>query len=121
MNIELTGGKDVFVTDMLRERVELKLSKVESRLGQDIFFRVRFEKEGNDLVSCHIHFNIARNEFDAKASEDEIVKAADGAIAKIERQLKKLQDKQSARGGLTIRETVDLEEPADDAAKDTDL
>jgi ribosomal subunit interface protein len=121
MNIELTSGKDVLVTDMLRERVEQKLAKVESRLGQKLFFRVRFEKEGVDMVSCHIHFNSSRSEFDAKASEDEIVKAADGAVAKIERQLKKLQDKQSARGGLTIRETVDLEEPAGDAAEGSDL
>ncbi|MBM4290863.1 MAG: ribosome-associated translation inhibitor RaiA [Deltaproteobacteria bacterium] len=121
MNIELTSGKDVLVTDMLRERVEQKLAKVESRLGQQLFFRVRFEREGADVVSCHIHFRSTRNEFDAKASEDEVVKAADSAVAKIERQLKKLQDKQSARGGLTIRETVDLEEPAGEGAEGSDL
>ena len=30
MNIEMTSGKDVNITEMLRDRVELKLNKVES-------------------------------------------------------------------------------------------
>ena len=113
MNIELTSGKDISVPEMLSERLEQKLSKIESRLGQKLTCRVRFEKEGVNGVSCHIHFNSPRHEFDAKSTEDEIVKAADQAMSKIERQVRKLQDKQSSRGSDTIRETVDIEEPAE--------
>ena len=113
MNIELTSGKDVSVPEMLSERIETKLAKVEGRLGQKLTCRVRFEKEGVSQVSCHIHFSSSRHDFDAKGTEDEIVKAADSAIAKIERQVRKLQDKQSSRSTDTIRETVDIEEPSE--------
>jgi ribosomal subunit interface protein len=113
MNIELTSGKDLSIPEMLTERIEQKLAKVEARLGQKITFRVRFEKEGVNQLSCHIHFSSSRHDFDAKATEDEVVKAADQAISKIERQVRKLQDKQSSRGGATIRETVDVEEPVE--------
>ena len=113
MNIELTSGKDVMIPEMLSDRIEMKLGKVESRLGQKLTFRVRFEKEGVNRLSCHVHFSSPRQDFDAKATEDEIVKAADQAISKIERQVRKLQDKQSSRGSATIRETVDVEEPVE--------
>ena len=109
MNIDLTGGKDVQLTEMLKERVEQKLSKVESRLGQKLFFRVRFNKEPVEQFSCQIHFNSARTEFNAAATEDDLIKAADQAVSKIERQLRKYQSKQDPRGSTSIRETIDRE------------
>ena len=109
MNIDLTGSKDVIISEALRERVELKLSKVESRLGQKPFFKVRFEKKSIDQYSCQIHFNGIKTEFNASAIGEDLMKASDQAISKIERQLKKFQTKHAPRGGLTIRETVDLE------------
>lgn len=109
MNIELTSGKDVTVPDMLKERVESKLSKLEARLGQKLFFRVRFDKEAVDQYTCQVHFNSSRSEFNASASEDDLVKSADQAIGKIERQLKKFHSKQSAKGRMSIRDTMDVE------------
>ena len=120
MNIELTGGKEIQITDLVRERVELKLSKVESRLGQKLFFRVRFDKEGVDSYTCQIHFNGKGTEFNASATEDDLVKSADQAVNKIERQLKKFQTKKAPRGGLSIRDTVDFEPEMSDLG-DVDL
>jgi ribosomal subunit interface protein len=109
MNIELTSGKDIVVPEVLRERLEQKLSKVESRLGQKVFFRVRLSKESVDSFSCQIHFNGARTEFNASAQEDDLIKSSDQAVSKIERQLKKYLTKNAPRGGESIRDTVDLE------------
>jgi ribosomal subunit interface protein len=109
MNIEMTSGKDVDINEMLRDRVELKLTKVESRLGQKLFFRVRFDKEAADQYTCQVHFNSSRSEFNASATEDDLIKSADQAISKIERQLKKFQSKQSTKGRMSIRDTTDIE------------
>ena len=109
MNIEITRGKDVQVSELLRERMEHKLSKVESRLGQKLVVRVRIDKSGNENYNCHIHFNSARTDFDASAEEDDMIKAADSAVNKIVRQLRKLQTRLNPRGGETIRETLDVE------------
>jgi ribosomal subunit interface protein len=107
MNVELTHGKDVDVSPMLRERIEQKLAKVESRLGQKLSFRVRIEKEHNDYVS-HIHFHETRD-FDANASDAELSKSVDAALQKIESQVRKYHDRHDQKSGETIRETVDLD------------
>ena len=109
MNIELTSGKDVSVPDMLRERVESKLEKIEARLGQKIFFRVRFGKESAERYTCQVHFNSSRSEFNASATEDDLIKSADQAIGKIERQLSRFQSKLASKGRMSIRDTTDLE------------
>ena len=109
MNIELTGGKEIEITDLMRERIELKLSKIESRLGQKLFFRVRFDKEGVDSYTCQIHFNGKGTEFNASATEGDLIKSSDQAVNKIERQLKKFQSKQSTKGRMSIRDTTDIE------------
>jgi ribosomal subunit interface protein len=109
MNIELTSGKEIEITDLISERIELKLSKIESRFGQKLFFRVRFDKEGGESYTCQVHFNGKGTEFNASATEDDLIKSADQAISKIERQLKKFQSKKMPWGGLSIRDTVDFE------------
>ncbi len=107
MNVELTHGKDVDVSPMLRERIEQKLSKIEGRLGQKLSFRVRIEKEHNDYVT-HIHFHETRD-FDANAKDDDLSKSVDSAIQKIETQVRKYHDRHDQKSGDTIRETVDLD------------
>ena len=109
MNIELTSGKDIVIPQMVKDRIEQKLSKIESRLGQKLFVRVRFDKEAVDQYHCQIHFNGGRNEFNASTNADDLIKAMDQSVAKIERQISKAQQKQSNRDRQTIRDTVDLE------------
>ncbi len=89
MNIELVG-KDLPLTEMLRERLELKLGKIESRLGTKLFVRVKLQGERNSRFSCAIHFNGEGHEFQAASSSDDLIKAVDDAIAKIERQVAKV-------------------------------
>jgi ribosomal subunit interface protein len=108
MNIELTSGKEVNVSEMLRERVESKLEKIEDRLGAQLFFRVRFEKVSADQYSCQINFSSSKSRFSASATEDDLIKSADQAIAKIDRQLKRVQSKKASRDRTSIRDTIDL-------------
>lgn len=95
MNIELVG-KDLHPSEMLKKRLETKLGKIETRLGEKLFVRVRLGREANNQYSASVHFAAARREFNATAENEDLIKAADGAIAKIERQVKKVQHKNEA-------------------------
>ncbi|MCB9536316.1 MAG: ribosome-associated translation inhibitor RaiA [Myxococcales bacterium] len=88
MNIELVG-KDLPVSEMLKDRIEQKLGKIESRLGQKLFVRVKMQPAPKDRFNCAIHFTGGGHDFNANATGDDLVKAADEAVSKIERQVKK--------------------------------
>lgn len=90
MNIEL-AAKGIHTTDMLKSRIEQKLGKIEARLGHKLFIRVKLT-QANERYTCSIHFT-AHNDFNATATSSDLVKAADEAIHKIERQVNKAQQK----------------------------
>ena len=97
MNLEVIG-KDLNPSEMLKGRLESKLGKIEQRLGQNLFVRVRLETEANRQFSCGIHFQGAGHEYNANATSSDLVKAADEAMHKIERQVSKAQHRpESAR------------------------
>lgn len=98
MNIELVA-KNLPASDMLKSRIEQKLSKIESRLGQKLFVRVRLSDEGNEQYGCSIHFSAGR-EFTAATVSPTLTQAADESIAKIERMLRKTS--RSPRGGAPV-------------------
>lgn len=98
MNIEFVG-KDLNLSDTIKQRVERRLTKIEARLHQKLFVRVKFGQESASEYSCSVHFN-ARHDFNAQATADDLFKAADEALSKVERQIGRLND----RGrGETIR------------------
>ena len=105
MNIELVG-KDLPLSDMLKDRIETKLSKLESRLGQKLFVRVKLQGEQNSRFSCAINFNWAGSEFNATATHTDLIRATDESLSKIERQVGKLHQKADLRRGETIRTTT---------------
>ena len=87
MNLELVG-KDVQPLDGLRNRIEQKLGKIESRIGQSLFARVAVGRDGTDY-SCTIHFAGLRQEFNATATGSDLFKSADEAISKVDRQVRR--------------------------------
>ncbi len=104
MNIELVG-KDLHPSDMLKSRLEQKLSKIESRLGHPLFVHVKLDQEGQ-TYSCAVHFNGGKHEFNAVGQGDDLVKAADDSMSKIERQVRKWHDKHEAGRHSTLRNDV---------------
>ncbi len=90
MNLELIG-KDVEPSAMLKGRIETKLNKLERRLGQNLFVRVKLESEPNNHFSCSIHFQGPGHEYNANSTSDDLIKAADEALQKVERQVSKAQ------------------------------
>ncbi len=107
MNIELVG-KDLHPSDMLRSRLEHKLGKIESRLGQPLFVRVKLDHQGHNQYSCTVHFSGARHEFNAVGVAEDLVKAADDSLAKIERQVQKVQHKgESGRHDASVRDAAE--------------
>lgn len=91
MNLELVG-KDVTPSDALRTRIEQKLAKFEARLGQKLQVRVALAQNG-DVFSCHVHFSAAKHPFDADGVGEDLLKAADEALAKVDRQVAKVMHK----------------------------
>ncbi len=87
MNLELVG-KDVTPSEALRARIEQKLAKFESRVGQKLQVRVTLAQDAATFT-CHVHFTAAKHAFDAAGTGEDLVKAADDALAKIDRQLTK--------------------------------
>ena len=100
MNIELVT-RDLQVTEMLRQRIETKLGKIQSRLDEKIFIRVRLATVATNQYSCSISFSAAQRSFDASTEGSDLVRAADETIAKLERQLSKLNkgERSSIRDG----------------------
>ena len=103
MNIELTGKTDK-TPDLLRERLELKLGKIEQRLGEKLFVRVKLDSDSNHSFTCGIHFQGAGHEFNANSKSEDIIKAADEAVSKIERQVSKFQHRPEANRNMSIRD-----------------
>ena len=94
MNLELVG-KDVTPTEALRTRIEQKLNKFETRLGQKLQVRVTLTQDAA-AFSCHVHFTAAKHVFDADGGGEDLIKAADEALAKIDRQVAKSLHKAEA-------------------------
>ena len=107
MNLEVIG-KDLNPSKMLKGRIEQKLSKLEKRLGQNLFVRVRLETKPNQRFSCGIHFQNSGHDYSANSVSDDLIKAADEAIHKIERQVSKIQHRPESfrKGAMTIRESL---------------
>lgn len=112
MNIELVG-KDLHPSDMLKKRLETKLGKIESRLGEKLFVHVKLGREAQNQYSVNVHFQGARRQFNAHAVGTDLIKAADLAMAKIDRQVKKSQHRDEALRKPTesIRQQVEEEAP----------
>ncbi len=94
MNLEIVG-KDVTPSEALRTRIEQKLAKFETRLGQKLQVRIALAQDG-DAFNCHAHFNAAKHSFDADGTGADLIKAADEALAKIDRQVTKALHKAEA-------------------------
>jgi ribosome-associated inhibitor A len=105
MNIEF-AARGIAPSDALKERIENKLGKIEQRLGQSLFVRVKLSDAANGHYTCGVHFNAAGQEFTAQSTADDLFKSADEAIAKIERQVRKAQHKGEAQRTETIRGEV---------------
>lgn len=105
MNLELVG-KDVTPSDALRDRIEQKLNKFEARLGQKLQVRVAFAQSG-DIFTCHVHFTANKHAFDADGSGEDLIKAADEAISKVDRQVAKVmhKDESNRKPTQSIRST----------------
>ncbi len=114
MNVEYVA-KEMRIPNALKERIEQKLEKIELRMGEKLFFRIKFEESEKDAsVTCSIRFSVGSKDFNAAATTDDKTKSADEALAKLERQATKSQDRHDRKGQGSIRNTPPaVIEPAD--------
>ncbi len=100
MSVEFKG---LTPSSALEERVTQKLDKLEHRLGEKISFKVKLDKETNTLHNCAIRCSAAGQDFNATSSDADLIKAADEAMSKLEKQINKTLDRHDRKGQDSIR------------------
>ena len=58
-----------------RERMELKLGKIEQRLGDKLYVRVKLDSDSSHSYTCGIHFQASGHDFNSSATSSDIIKA----------------------------------------------
>ncbi len=121
MNIQFVG-KNVEVTDALREVTEKKLSKLEKFFKDEIEGTVTFSTEKNDKT-IEVTINIPGTIIRAEETSDDMYASIDKAVDVLERQMRKYKTRlqKKYREGDTIRfenvRSLEKEETEDDKPK----
>lgn len=98
MNIQITSRKFA-AKDSLNSFINEEIQKL-NKFNQDIMdvnVILSFLHNNNSVKSAEIVLHVPGKVFQAEESSDDFVKSVNGAIAKIERQLKKLKTKRLAK------------------------
>ena len=83
--------KDIELTPYTREQVEKKLTKILSRLPNDVPLRVSFE-DARQTYKAQIQLHHLGREFIGKGESKNILTALENAIGRVDRQFNKLHD-----------------------------
>lgn len=83
--------KDIELTPYTREQVEKKLTKILSRLPNDVPLRVSFE-DARQTYKAQVHVHHMGREFIGKGESKNILTALENAIGRLDRQFNKLHD-----------------------------
>lgn len=100
MNIEWIAG-GIPTGELLQARVETKLGKLENRLGTKLAARVRLGSAGAHQFNCAVQFSFQGQSFTGSGEGADLLRAADDAIAKLERQLDRTLSRARATGTIT--------------------
>jgi len=94
MEIKITSRQTVNASDSLRETITEELNKLEKFYDKITSCHVVLGSESMDKIkTTEITMNIQGNQIAASAKAENIGKAIDEAIGKVERQLKKINEK----------------------------
>ena len=88
MRITITG-KNLTVTEDLKNRIEKKLGKMDRYFRQEVDATVRLTQEKNLRYIAEITITVGGIMLRAEETSDDIIKSADRAVDKIERQIRR--------------------------------
>ena len=96
MRITITG-KNLTVTEDLKNRIEKKLGKMDRYFRQEVDATVRLTQEQNLRYIAEITITVGGIMLRAEETSDDIIKSADRAVDKIERQIRRHRTKLEKR------------------------
>ena len=96
MRITITG-KNLTVTEDLKNRIEKKLGKMDRYFRQEVDATVRLTQEKNLRYIAEITITVGGIMLRAEETSDDIIKSADRAVDKIERQIRRHRTKLEQR------------------------
>ena len=96
MRITITG-KNLTVTEDLKNRIEKKLGKMDRYFRQEVDATVRLTQEKNLRDIAEITITVGGIMLRAEETSDDIIKSADRAVDKIERQIRRHRTKLEKR------------------------
>ena len=96
MRITITG-KNLTVTEDLKNRIEKKLGKMDRYFRQEVDATVRLTQEKNLRYIAEITITVGGIMLRAEETSDDIIKSADRAVDKIERQIRRHRTKLEKR------------------------
>ena len=96
MRITITG-KNLTVTEDLKNRIEKKLGKMDRYFRQEVDATVRLTQEKNLRYIAEITITVGGIMLRAEETSDDIIKSADRAVDKIERQIRRHHTKLEKR------------------------
>lgn len=83
------NGKYLTVTDDLKNRIEKKLGKMDRYFRQEVDAQVRLTQEKNLRYIAEITITVGGMMLRAEETSEDIIKSADRAVDKIERQIRR--------------------------------
>ena len=83
------NGKNLTVTEDLKNRIEKKLGKMDRYFRQEVDAQVRLTQEKNLRYIAEITITVGGMMLRAEETSDDIIKSADRAVDKIERQIRR--------------------------------
>ena len=91
------NGKNLTVTEDLKNRIEKKLGKMDRYFRQEVDATVRLTQEKNLRYIAEITIAVGGIMLRAEETSDDIIKSADRAVDKIERQIRRHRTKLEKR------------------------
>lgn len=83
------NGKSLTVTEDLKNRIEKKLGKMDRYFRQEVDAQVRLTQEKNLRYIAEITISVGGMMLRAEETSEDIIKSADRAVDKIERQIRR--------------------------------
>lgn len=113
------NGKNLTVTEDLKTRIEKKLGKMDRYFRQEVDAQVRLTQEKNLRYIAEITITVGGMMLRAEETSDDIIKSADRAVDKIERQIRRHRTRleKNLREEIVVQPEEEREAPIEEESR----
>ena len=113
------NGKNLTVTEDLKTRIEKKLGKMDRYFRQEVDAQVRLTQEKNLRYIAEITITVGGMMLRAEETSDDIIKSADRAVDKIERQIRRHRTRleKNLREEIVVQPEEEQEAPNEEESR----